>query len=296
MTIFQTRIPPLLFLAVAFAFLIPATTSLSANEPEAALDDEPLFPWVGEELYFSIRVNEAEAMRAVLRTGDIRTRGGTPYLPISGVARSRGVLHSFYPIDDRANTFLNPETNRPLHTEKTFDENGKTRSYNVTYQHDRFKAQVQRLRENREANFKSPIPDNTHDMLTWIYDLRRQGMNLSMGDQFSYYVYDGWLLSRIDLEVVGREDTLTPMGWFKTWKISFSREIMDATWAHVANDDVSEDDPPQAPSISLKEPARHTGHIWLSRDANLLPVKLTIDTMIGAGVALLIRYVPGQAQ
>lgn len=273
--------------AVALADPGPATPSSESSQ-------EADFPWISEELYFSVRINGTEAMRAGLRTGTIRQREGHAYIPINGMARSRGFFNAVYPLDDRANTFLNPRDFRPLRSEKVFEEAGKKRSYFVDYRHNSFEAQVERTRENRTTQFNSPIPGRTHDMMTWIYDLRRV-RTLSMGDQFSFYIYDGWLVSRLDLEVVGQEDLLTPMGWFKTWKLTFSREIMDVR-RNRSNSDDDDDAEAIPPDVSLREAARHSGHIWFSRDENLLPVRVTISTMLGSGEAVLIRYQPGEGR
>ena len=250
-------------------------------------DAEPIFPWVGEELYYSVRVSDAEAMRGGVRAGNIERHGNSLYVPINGTAQSRGFLDAAYPIDDRANTFLDPESLVPYRTEKQFNENGKFRSYDVDYRHNRFAAEVERHREDRQSNFESPIPDSTHDMLTWVYDYRQN--DLSLGDKHQYFIYDGWLLSRIHLEVVEREELLTPIGWFNTWKVKFQREILDPE--ENTNSDGEEVGPPE---LSTKEQARHTGHIWFSRDENHIPVRLTIDTAFGAGNAVLIHYQPGE--
>lgn len=261
--------------------------SQARQRPAPRANEGPVFPWTNEELFYSVRMAGSEAMRAVLRTGRLQNSGNRQYIPINGVARSRGFFHAIYPVDDKANTFFDPVSGRPLHSEKVFDENDRFRRYTVDYRHQDYTARVERKRNNRLARFKSRIPGETHDMITWLYDLRRTP-NMSMGDEFSYYIYDGWLLSRVDLKVVDREDLLTPMGWFKTWRLDYTREIMDTD-----DDDDSDVGPP---STFIEEQARHSGSIWLSRDANLLPVRVTIDTMLGAGEAVLIRYTPGSPQ
>ncbi len=259
----------------------------TSRASRSTANDEPLFPWAQEELFYSVRMAGSEAMRAGIRVGDLQNSGGRNYIPINGVARSRGFFHAIYPVDDAANTFFDPVSGRPLHSEKVFDENDRFRRYTVDYRHQDYLAQVERERNNRLARFQSRIPSDTHDMITWLYQLRRTE-NLSMGDEFSFYIYDGWLLSRLDLKVVGREDLLTPMGWFKTWRLDYTREIMET-------DDTDEEDS-GPPSTFIDERARHTGSLWLSRDANLLPDRVTIDTILGAGEAVLIRYNPGSPQ
>lgn len=262
---------------------------VSAEPSPGESGHEVTFPWVGEGLYYSVRINGAEAMRAGLRTGEVRrSEGNRSYIPLNALAQSRGFFNAVYPLNDRANTFLEPESFFPLRTEKVFDEAGKRRSYFVDYRLNSFEARVEREREDRRTTFTAPVPGSTHDMLTWMYALRgRHG--LAIGEAFSFYIYDGWLVSRLDLEVVGAEDVLTPMGWFKTWKVSFARSIVT-----VRSGGEDEAGRSQAPSVSMREEARHAGHLWFSRDENLLPVRATISTMLGSGEAVLVRYQPGE--
>ncbi len=265
----------------------PITEDDEPDEAQQAEPDEATFPWAGEELYYTVRINDAEAMRGGVRAGEVHTQGNRSYVPVSGSVRSRGFLDAAYSVDDNAVTYLDAVNSFPLRSEKSFDEAGEFRSYDVDYDHASFSADVERQRQDRESTFQSPIPEETHDMLTWLYDIR-QVDDMSLGDEFSYYIYDGWLLSRLDLEVVDREDTLTPIGWFKTWKLRFTRHIKEAE----SNDDG--DDGPTVPDLTVEEEARHTGHIWLSRDANKIPVMFTLDTPFGVGDVSIIHYTPGE--
>jgi hypothetical protein len=251
----------------------------------AQVSEVPSFRWANEELYYSIRLNGVEAMRGVVRAGQPRISNNRAYVPISGTARSMGFFNSVYPLDDRANTFMNPVSHLPWRSEKLFDEKGTIRGYNVTYQHGGFEARVERRHNERVSNFTAPIPGETHDMLTWTYALRARE-RLELGDKFSYYIYDGWVLSRLDLEVVDREDVYTPMGWFKAWKVNFSREIMGTRAGPMRNNVRTE------PIVRIREPARHTGSFWVSRDENHIPIKVAINTFLGVGEAVIIRYKP----
>lgn len=276
---------------------IPDVDDADASAPElddamlgeADEDADSTFQWLGEELYYSVRVNESEALRAGVRIGDMEYRGDTPYVPISGVARSRGFFDAVYPVDDRISVYLDPVSNRPFRSEKRLDENERFRTYDVDYRRHEYVAYVERYRRDRESTFHDPIPRETHNMISWLYDLRQSGMDTEIGDQFSYYIYDGWLLSRVNLEVVGREDLLTPIGWFKTWEVQFERDILRARRAST-----NDDEPPKPPKVRLDEEARHTGSVWFSRDENMIPVKFRVDSTLGSGDVVIIRYEPGE--
>ncbi len=243
------------------------------------------FKWAGEELYYSVRLNGAEALRAILRAGKLRKGNNRSYVPISAKARSVGFFANIYPLDDRANTFLDPNNYEPLRSEKSFHERGKSRQYKVDYIHSTYRAKVEKTKKTRTFHFNYSIPGTTHDMISWMYDLRDH-RHLKVGQAFTYYIYDGWKLSQVDMKVVGKEDVYTPMGWFKAWKLSFVRKIMRSRRRH------NKHGKPIQPILRVKVPHKHAGHLWLSRDENHLPIKVAIDTKFGTSEAVLVKYKP----
>lgn len=262
----------------------PSVAAASADpndHGDGPTDISEVFPWTGEQFYFSLRVNGSEALRAALRVGELRRNGKHPYIPVGLSVHSLGFFDNVYPVDDRADTFLNPVTMHPYRSEKYFRESGKVRTYIVDYVHDRYAARVQKTKPGKEQKFENAIPSTTHDMITWLYHLRRR--TITDGKKFRYFIYDGWKLSHVHMEVVGKEDLLTPAGWFKAWKIRFVRKV-------VHSQKNKQGGRRTAPVLRLKNPADHTGHFWLSRDENHLPLRVTIPTQFGAGEALLIDY------
>lgn len=252
--------------------------------PNFEVRDAPRFRWSGERFVYSVRLNGAEAMRAGVRAGSPKVHHDRPYVPVSATARSVGFFRSVYPLEDRADVYVDPASLLPYRSEKLFREAGKERSYAVDYRPDAFRAKVRKTRQDRTYNFHRHLPSNTFDMLSWVYDLRVQ--EVAIGERFTYHIYDGWKISRVHLEVVGREDIYTPMGWFKTWKLTFRREVVDS---HARRDDQGR---PTHPELKTRVHAQHEGHFYLSRDENLLPVKLTMKTSFGLSDAVLIDYTP----
>ena len=289
----------LLSLAVGALFILMPATPVEAQQETAtaSISDAPRmmrpkyqlaqtnrFRWAGEQFYFSIRLNGAEAMRASVRAGDIRRNGESSYVPVSGNAQSVGFFQNVYPMNDKADSYIDPVLLLPHRSEKLFREAGKSRTYEVDYKHGDFHARVVKAKKDREYKFNYAIPGKTYDMLSWVYDLRTK--NVDLGEKYIYYVYDGWKLSRVHLKVVGKEDVYTPMGWFKTWKLEFRREIVRTRKRR------NKEGKPKSPHIRTHEPKEHSGHFYLSRDENLLPVKLTMKTSFGMVDALLLKYKP----
>ena len=252
--------------------LILSTTPIAAEEQA----DES-FRYAGEEFYYSLRLNGVEAIRVGVRAGDVQYKKGTPYVPVSGTAQSTGFFDSVYSVNDKANTFLHPTTFRPLRSEKVFDENGSRRTYKVDFTHSTYRAKVEKAKEQRTRKFTASIPGTTHDMISWFYELRSQ--EIAQGDELSFFVYDGWKLSRIRGKVAGKEDIYTPMGWFKTWRIDFERDVMH-----------SRRNRGQEPTLRVKAPSKLGATMWVSRDENRVPVKMRIKTAFGQGEALILKF------
>ena len=263
---------------LVFAVLFVSPT-LAAAQNEQAEPEAHEFRWAGEELYFSCRLNGVEAVRTAVRTGEVRYKDGNPYVAVSGTAQSAGIFHNIYPVNDRANTFVSPVTLRPLRSEKFFDEAGKVRSYHVDFVHSTYQAKVEKTRnEERWRKYTKPIPGTTHDMITWFYELR-QKEELRLGERMSFYVYDGWKLYRLQATVAKREDVYTPLGWFKTYRIDFEHEVLRTKRNKGAS-----------PIITVAKPAKPGGSLWVSRDENLIPVKLALATEWGLAEAVLMKY------
>lgn len=259
----------------------------NAPGPTASAPKQPAFRWPNEEFYFSIRFNGIEAMRAILRSGALQHAKNRAYIPISAFAQSVGFFHNVYPLVDRANTFMDPVDCLPIRSEKHFEERGQTRIYKVDFLADRFRAEVSKSRNTKKSRYNNAIPGQTHDMLSWFYDFRARP-DFKVGDKFAYYIYDGWKFSRVDMKVEGKEDVYTPMGWFKSWKIRFIRQVMNTRRKR------DKKKQPLPPKLSMKTPNDHSGHLWVSRDANRLPIKVAIDSQFGTGIAVLIKYKPHQ--
>lgn len=239
------------------------------------------FPWAGEQFFYSLRVNGAEALRATLKVGDLRNARKRVYVPIGMSVHSRGFFDNIYSVDDRADTYLNPRTMQPYRSEKYFQEAGKTRTYIVDYAFDGYRADVEKRKPDKRHRFKKAIPATTHDMVTWLYDFRKE--DYEIGEHYRYFVYDGWKLSHVYITVIGKEDLYTPAGWFKAWKFRFVRKVLDSKHNKPGGEAA-------APILRVKSPSEHSGHFWLSRDENHLPLRVTIPTSFGFGEAVLMKY------
>ena len=282
--------------ALAVLTLCGSPLTLHAEDPEepdqSALLEEAsaAFEWQGEELYYTVKVNDTEAAQAVIRVGEVRLLKDKPYVALSAKAKSVGLFDSVYPMDDRANTYLDPYTFKPMRSEKFFKESGKSRTYEVDYDHDAYTIGVHKIwhksektPEEKERTYTRPIPGMTFDALSWFFDLRAKAEFIP-DEVHSYYIEDGWRLSRVDLTVVGEERVLTPMGWFTSTRFDFTREGLRALKK-------TEDGTIVEPELEVKKPAQPFGSVWLSNDSRRIPVKVQVVSSLGTGEVFLAKYV-----
>lgn len=289
MTHHRTRLTPLALSAfAALALTGPATTATA----EPAKEDASSFKWENEELNYKVKIQGSEAVHARIRVGEVRSMKGLPYVALSAVAKSVGLFHSIYPMDDRANTFIHPDTLQPHRSEKLFREAGKVRSYNVDYELGRYRAAVNKLSEQdgetKKRKYSRAIPSETHTALSWIFELR-QADGFTVGEELSFYVYDGWKLSRLDLKVAAEESVYTPMGWHKAWKLDFSRAILSSRHNRKGKRHLK-------PKLKERKAPEPTGSIWISTDSRRLPLKIAMTSMYGVGEVLLVSYNQAKAR
>jgi hypothetical protein len=255
----------------------------------------PEFAWAGEELFYKVKINGAEAAHAAIRIGQVRVlKGDVPYVPLAATIRSVGFFHSVYPMNDRANTFIHASNLQPLRSEKIIQEAGKERIYKVDYDVDSYTARVEQIRDKQPFQYITPIPNPIHDAFSWFVHLRQRD-DLVEGASFSYFIYDGWKLSRVDVRVVGEESVLTSLGWSKAWKMEIDREILRSAFDLGSPQEdgalKSKQRGNRPPLLHVVTPAKHSGGLWLSQDSRRLPVKLRVDSAMGRGEVLLERHV-----
>ena len=115
-----------------------------------------------------------------------------------------------------------------------------------------------------------------------VFSMRSRG-DYKVGEKFNYYLFDGWKLSRLMLTVAAEERILTPSGWHDTWRIDMRRQFMFAAPRVV-------DKKHQSPEITEGKETPMSGSLWLGKDPRRLPVKIQMESRLGSGEAVLVRY------
>lgn len=270
-------------LGLALAIVTSAFALVGPSEANAEPGKSTGFVWQGEELYYSVEVNGAEAARASLRAGKTKKVKGISYVPLSAKAISHGFFAKSYPVDDNADTFVNAETLRPIKADKVIREDGKHRVYKVRYDPASFTASVTRVMDKKKTrNFQKPVPSGIHDGLSWLYELRTKP--LKNGDTYTFYVFDGWKLSRLHATVVGRDKAWTQLKTYDAVKIDIEREILTAKWNGTSKKRLE-------PRLETKKSKYYFATLHISDDAARVPVRVFVTSKLGDSDFKLIKYV-----
>jgi len=269
---------PMLAAVAVLAICMPGMSARAQAQPVKAEQ----FAWQGEELYYSVEVNGAEAARASLRAGEVKNAKGVSYVPISAKAITHGFFAKSYPVDDNADTYVDPRSLRPIKADKIIREDGKERIYKVRYQPGQFTAEVTRVADKKEYHYKRAVPGEIHDGLSWLYELRTKP--LKDGDVYDFYVYDGWKLSRLHIKVVGREKAWTQLKTFDAVKLDIEREVLTSRWNGTAKKRL-------APALQVQQASYYFATIHLTDDEARMPVRVFVTSKMGDSDFKLIKYV-----
>lgn len=257
------------------------SSSLYAREPDAVADDAigtatDRFKWFGESLSYTITILGDEVARTGFSVGVPEEHPDYGFVvPIEGGAMSTGFFALIYPMNDTALTWVSPLTGLPVYTSKTIDEREQVRTYNVAYEHSEYRASVERIRDQRTDRYSRFGPSDLHDALSWILDLRSR--DLSVGNSFVYYIYDGWKLSRLTARIERHTDVYTTLGFIPCAEMMFTREVLGSAPALPWADSFYT----IPPVYVVTDGPEDLGIGWFSTDDRQLPVGTEIETPIG---------------
>jgi hypothetical protein len=245
------------------------------------------FGWFGEQLIYAVTILGSTSARAGLSIGyPSQVEGHGSVIPLQGIVASVGLLRSLYPIHNTALTYLDPTTGLPTWSDKVLEERDVQRQYTVTYEGNAFRASIRQVRDGETRQLRRVVPSNIHDAFSWFLDLRSR--DLTEGQRYEYFVFDGWKLSRLRVEVEQETQVLTGIGYLRAAQVSLYREVVTSDeplpWA---------DQAVRLPPVYLPvEPGRRVGRAWFGLDASRIPIGIELTTSIGPVSVMLQRYEP----
>jgi hypothetical protein len=220
----------------------------------------------GESITFRIHYGILNAGTATLST-NITNYKGVPHLYAKGVGKTTGAVRAFFKVDDLYESFINMNTGLPSFYVRDVNEGSYTQHFETVFNHDNNTLILtdKKTPANGSKVIKS-VP-SVQDMLSCFYYLRsKDASQLKVGTVMNINVWISDELFPFQLKVVGVEDLSTKFGTINCLKI--------------------------IPSVKsgrvFKEKEGVT--MWVSNDANHIPVLLKAELAVGSLKASLDDY------
>ncbi len=144
-----------------------------AGDPSG--DDMELWFPVGESFEYRLQWGVLTVGRARMRT-EWEVIDGRRLLVIRGSARTTRIVERIYPIENHVVAVVDPETFLPLSYRQRVREGRRRRNETTVFYHDQGYADYTCHRKNRTKRIE--ISDDTRDLLTLFYAVRRDGMEI----------------------------------------------------------------------------------------------------------------------
>lgn len=256
-----------------------------------ALVEAPLSPmakWHGEEMHYSVSMMGGEAARGMISVGRPTVDDNLgEVVPVQGLIQSVGLLSAMVKFKYAGFSWIDPKESLPLWGDKLLEDSGRSRSYQTIYGSDDYEATITRLENGQERTWTRHTPERVDDIFSWIFRLR--SAPLEIGDRYTFYIFDGWLLRRLHVRVVNhveRHEDITLRSTTMTAELALVADAMDGNdalpWASNAL---------LAPVFTNRR-VDDVGTMWVSLDERRVPVALEVRTPVGFMRIGLSRHVP----
>ena len=250
-----------------------AACTPSAIEPSALRAEVPnigLFP--GERMRFDVTLAGMVVGEAQLAVGEPGMVDGHPALAVSSQVTAAGVASMVMNVQDDASTVIDLTTWRPLTTagDATYGKNHLTSA--ATYDNDKVKVRFQRNTSPESTlsfafDGKPPLDAHTSIAAVRMWDA-------VPGEELELWMVGGKRVWHVDVVMNGRETIGTD----------------DGNRAALRFDGVAQR---MKRDLTPDKPTPRTFSVWVSDDADRVPLKVRTDTEYGEVVLTLTGYEAG---
>lgn len=224
-------------------------------------------PAYGDGEYFEFRVHYG-----ILTAGNAEltlkatSLNGKPVYHIRGEGRTRGLSRVFFKVEDIYETYIDKETNQPYRFIRDIYEGGYTKDITMDFDHPNQSVLVQDKKHQTEEIFG--LNGETQDLLSSLYYLRNtvDRKSLVEGEYMDVNVFFDKENYTMRLKFLGRETIRTPLG--RVPALIFRPYVQSGR--------------------VFKEKESLT--VWISDDANKIPLLVKAELAVGSLKATLINY------
>jgi uncharacterized protein DUF3108 len=238
-----------------------ATAKPSATAAASPGDAQPPFA-PGEEIDVVIEYLHVRTGRARFIVG--RPEGAV--WPIVCQGRSDGIA-GLLDIREHYVAYWDAERHVSRGSDLNAIEMGDRHTDRARFDRANGKVFVQVIRKGRVHQSARDVPNDVHDLASVLLTLRLKP--LRPGDRYELPVFSGTQVFTLRAEVEGNETLETPAGRFDTTRLKVQLGFKD------------------------QFRTRRDAHVWFSRDARRIPVRMSADFAVGSVVVTVSGYHPG---
>lgn len=177
-------------------------------------------------------------------------------LRMTFTVRTSGIANRIYRVDNRMETWLDAEAWRPLHHVKRQREGRRERDIELFFDWDN---ETVTYVNSGNANEPLAIEAGTQDPLSLLGEVARRVFEI--GAVFEIPASDGRRLSNMQAEVVEREVTRTPLGYFDSVKLDVSTDELRGVFA-------------KSPDAVIE--------VWFTDDNHRVPLRMRSEVVVGS--------------
>ena len=255
--------------AGAEAMSLQTAPKAGSGVVETQSNDIGLSP--GETMSFEVRIGGVLAGEAALAVGDIGEFEGKRAIVVRSKANTAGAAALLKRISDEATTVIELETGRPLQLDTLVEQGSRKTTAHAVFTGSMADVTYKRSDEAKEQSFKINFGTQlVHDSHTAMAQIR--GWKAAPGTTRQVFVVGGRRLWRVDVKVLGSETIGSALGNRRAIKFE------GASFRARPNF-----------TVEAGKPVR-TFTVWLSDDADRVPLKVVAHTELGDVTVDLLDY------
>lgn len=216
----------------------------------------------GEWFRFRIHYGVFNASYATMQVTETQLDGKNVY-HIKGKGKSTGLMHLFFKVDDRYETYIDRTTVKPYRFIRDIDEGGHTKDIQIDFNHEAGTAVINDKKHKVVETMN--IEPATQDMMSAFYHLRTvvDIKTLKIGDEFKLPMFFDKENFDFKLKFLGRDTVKTKFG--KVPALQFRPYV-------------------QSGRVFEEEESLT---VWISDDDNKMPLKIQAKLAVGSLTASL---------
>ncbi len=218
----------------------------------------------GEWLRFKMSYSGwLKAGTASLRLDEAQINNKTTY-HVTGKGRTTGLINLFFKVRDNYQSYFDKETGAPYLFKRKINEGGYKKHQNTAFNHQKKTAYFQDFLRKKDSTITI---ENVQDMLSAFYYLRKYNIDaLQPGDEIAVGIFMDKETFPFRLRYLGTEILSTRFGNLKTLKF---RPLVQSGRVFKAEESVT---------------------LWITADANKIPIKMQANLAVGSLQAELDAY------